>query len=290
MSRPAGSIGRDPFRLSPVTPGTLGCLDAADPAFGLNLGDTPGPLGRNDCADPDARAPYGLGIGKLHMTFSRDKDLLLWDYDPKHLLQDDRLNPEFVEQAHRAMAAAVALGLRPRVHQAYRSPEESDRLSEKHKAHAGGRAAPAWQSVHNYGLAMDVWLYDRKSRYIDTKVRGWYKLYKLLAAAASSFLWGASFDDSDHFEYHPNWERPAKGKHLISVRTWAMKTALAHGKMVKYDALASGPRLGQAPAQRDFIPESDIEWLPYFWWAAGAQSEDAPSDAYLRDNRPPIQA
>jgi hypothetical protein len=86
MSRPAGSIGRDPFRLSLVTPGALGCRDAAHPASMLILGDTPGSLGRNDCADPAAVAPYGLGICKLHLTLFRDKDLLLWDYDPKHLL------------------------------------------------------------------------------------------------------------------------------------------------------------------------------------------------------------
>src|SRR5262249_823230 len=154
------------FSPSPITPGTLGCRDSADPNAVLKLGDTPGSLGRNDCADPDANSPYDLGIPKLHMTLSWDKDLLLWDYDPNHLLDDERLSPEFVEQAHHAMKTAVSFGLRPQVHEAYRTPEESDRKHQKWKKKQGGRAAPGWHSVHNYGLAMDVWLYDRKNRYI----------------------------------------------------------------------------------------------------------------------------
>lgn len=290
MSFPPGSVGRNPFQLSPVTPGSLGCRDAADPEAGLHLGDTPGSLGRNDCADPDAESPYGLGIGKLHMTLSWDKDLFLWDYDPNHLLEDDRLNPEFVEKAHQALKAAVGMGLRPKVHQAYRSPGESDELHKKYKAGKGGRAAPGWQSVHNYGLAMDVWLYDHKNRYIDNSVKGWYKLYKQLAKAASAFLWGEPFDDSDHFEYHPNWKKPAGGHHLVGVRNWAMKAAVANNKLVKYDALAPEARAGGAQAQYDFIPESDMLWLPYFWWAAGAKGADQPPAKYLASNRPPIEA
>ena len=288
MSRFQGSIGRNPFHLSPFTPGPLACNDAADPSFGLHLGDTPGPLGRNDCADPDAVAPYGLGIGRLHLTLSRDTDLIFWDYDPQNLLEDDRLNPDFVEQAHKAMKAAVNMGLRPRVHQAYRSPEESDRLYKKYKAHTGAKAAPGWMSVHNYGLGMDVWLYDRKNRYIDNHTKGWYSQYKLLAKAASAFLWGAPFDDADHFEYHPNWKKPANGKHLESVRKWAMRAAVAQNQTVKYNAVAT-TEPNQPPTMRDFIPESDIRWLPYFWWAAGAKSEERPSEAYLANNKAPIQ-
>jgi hypothetical protein len=144
MSNPTGTIGRNPFHLQALSPGTLGCRDAADPSSPGVLGFTPGTLGRNDCADPDAKSPYGFGIGNLHLTLSLDSSLLFWDYDPRQLLEDERLNPDFVEEAHRALRTAVQMGLRPRVHQAYRSPEESDALYKKYKAHTGARAAPAW--------------------------------------------------------------------------------------------------------------------------------------------------
>jgi hypothetical protein len=231
-----------------------------------------------------------LRVGKLHVTVSYDKDLLFWDYDPRRLLDDDRLNPDFVEQAHDALKTAVRFGLRPKVHEAYRDPKESARKHAKWKKGRGGRAAPAWQSLHNYGLAMDVWLYDGKDRYINNKRKGWYKLYKLLARACSSFLWGEPFDDADHFEYHPNWRQPAKGKTLVQLRDWAIRAALDNGKLVKYDALAPEAVAGGAESQRDFIPESDVNWLEYFWWAAGARGGDTPPDNYLASNRPPTQA
>ena len=290
MSRAPGSTGCDPFRLAPRTPGPLGCRDAADPdAFHL-LGDTPSSLGLNDWADPDADSLYGLGIPKLHVTISPDKDLFLWDYDPNRLLDDDRLNPDFVKLAHRALKWAVKFGLRPKVYEAYRSPHESDRKHAKFKRGKGGKAAPGWQSVHNYGLAMDVWLYDHKNRHAEAPVRGWYAAYKHLAETCSHFVWGGPFDDADHFEYHPNWSRPARGKFLIAVRNWAMNAAVANGRLVKYDALALEALPGGASAENDFIPESDINWLPYFWWAAGAAGGDAPPNKYIASNRPPIEA
>jgi hypothetical protein len=134
---------------------------------------------------------------------------------------------------------------------------------------------------------MDVWLYDAKGRYIDNKVKGWYKLYKHLAQAASAFLWGAPFDDADHFEYHPNWQKPAKGKHLVTVKEWSLRAAMAQGKKTEYDARADATRRDQAA---DFIPEQDINWMPYFWWAAGAHPEEGPSQAFLAKDKPPIQA
>jgi hypothetical protein len=286
MSRFAGSIGRHPYRLSPVTPGSVGCRDAADPNAGLQLGDTPGSLGHNDCGDPDAKPPYGLGLSNLHVTVSWDRDLLLWDYDPNKLLDDERLCPEFVEQAHSAMRTAIKFGLRPQIHEAYRSPAESDRKHALWKKKRGGRAAPGWHSVHNYGLAMDVWLYDRKHKYIDTKVKGWFALYKLLAKACSPFLWGEPFDDSDHFEYHPNWVKPAKGDLMIPVRDWAIKARRAATQ--ESSALEN---LGhKSPSEKDLLGDGLIkEWLPYFWWAAGAAEDHTPSAAYLTSNRPPVQ-
>src|ERR1043166_2445058 len=156
------------------SPGSLGVRDAADPDGFSMPGETPGVLGRNDCGDPD-NWHSRLGI---YFTIFPDKDGLLWNYDPRGLLENPKLNPAFVEEAHRSLKRAVTFGLRPKVHEAYRSPQESARKHTEYKKKKGGRAAAAWRSCHNYGLAMDVYLYDNKTKYIGNKVKGWYRHYK----------------------------------------------------------------------------------------------------------------
>jgi hypothetical protein len=69
-----------------------------------------------------------------------------------------------------------------------------------------------------------------------------------------------------------------------------MKAAVANGRLVKYDALALDALPGGSSAENDFIPESDINWMPYFWWAAGAKGGDAPPNKYMASNGSPIQA
>ena len=224
---------------------------------------TPGPLGWNDHASPDSCESL-LGIERLHLTVSWDRDLHLWDYDPLLLLDDPKLSPNFVQAAHRALATAVQTGLCAQVHEAYRSPEESERKHKLWKKHKGGRAADAWRSCHNYGLAMDVWLYDRKQSYIDNHVKGWYTQYKHLAKAltAEGFFWGEGFGDgdSDHFEFHPNWKKGADGAFLLQVKNWAEGAALS------MPGAASLPN-GQAGPPREPSPDA---WMPFYWWAAGA--------------------
>jgi hypothetical protein len=252
----------------------LGLDDAADPNGFSLLGDTPGSLGRNDCADPNNLRSY-LG---LNITLVPENEWGFWDYDPNRLLEDPSLSPDFVAEAHRSLKRSVDLGLRARVHEAYRSPEESDRKRKKWKEGKGGRAAPAWASCHNYGLAMDVYLYDKNAKYIDNHVKGWYRLYKRLASAASGCVWGENFGDgdADHFEYHPNWIRGADGKLLGKVKEWAIKAAL------------SIPGKGTLPnGQLGPVPEPDMSaWLPFFWWAAGAGGTPPPGD-FLSKNPPP---
>lgn len=290
MGRVPGTQGGNTFRLSLNTPGSLGCNDAADPNSSFPLAYTPGSLGRNDCADPSAEPPITLGIGKLFMTMSLDRDLGFWDYDPDDLLENDQLCPEFVSQARSGLAAAVAAGLRPRVHEAYRSPERSDELHKKHLEGHGGKAAPGWMSVHNYGLAMDVWLYDRKGHYIDNHVKGWYKLYAHLAKSLSAFLWGDKFDDADHFEYHPDWPKPARGADLKAAHNWAIQAASQSPNKSPFNLPASSPGLPGAKTQSKPNQQSDVDWKPYFWWALGASSNDSPSDAFLSTSPRPVQS
>lgn len=180
-----------------------------------------------------------------------------WSYDPNGLLDDSHVNAQFKAAAKKALAAAVAGGLRPRIAEAYRSPEESERKSKAYKSGTGGRAAPKWQSIHNYGLGMDVYLYDADGGIIDSdnskKHPDWYKQVKQFANTyMSDFVWGEPIADTDHFEYHPNWSGLAAGTTLLSTRDWAQKAA---------------------GGKTDFT-----EWIDYFWWKAGAGGrEPAPS-------------
>jgi hypothetical protein len=168
-----------------------------------------------------------------------------WDVDPDGLLADSALNPDFKSAAQVALKSATQDGLRPRVHEAYRSAERSDELYQKYKAGTGGRAAPGWTSLHNYGLAMDVYLYDAKGKWINTEAKGWYKEYKKLSRhmKAHKLEWGEPINDADHFEFHPAWSGLAGGELLKTTRDWALKTAKD----------ANTP-----------------DWLQYFWWKAGA--------------------
>jgi hypothetical protein len=212
-----------------------------------------------------------------------DMALQLWDYDPERLLENSNLNARFVDAAHDALYDACREGLRPRVHEAYRTPQESDRKHKLWKAKQGGRASPAWKSCHNYGIAMDVYLYDRYGRYIDNHVKGWYRLYKQLGKVAirSGFVWGEGFGDgdADHFEYHPKWNGGAGGTFLGQVKDWAMQAAMSEPGAA---TLANG-QIGPVTE-----PEMD-KWLPYFWWAAGASKASPPQD-FLASNRPPSLA
>jgi hypothetical protein len=274
------SDGVGNFRKPGLTCLTLG---SEAPDLGtLNLQFTPKPILLGlECDAGGAANDFNLGIHDLHLTISSDRDLVLWDYDPHRLLDDAGLNPDFVEAAHQALGATVRLGLRPEVHEAYRSPEESDRKHKLWKQGKGGRAAAAWKSCHNYGLAMDVWLYDRKKRYIDNHVKGWYRLYKLMAGAAiaAGFIWGEGFGDgdSDHFEFHPSWKKGANGSFLLKVKAWALQAAPPPG-----GGLLPNNEIGPVPE-----PSQDV-WMPYFWWAAGA-GQDTPETSFMATHAPPIQ-
>ncbi len=174
-----------------------------------------------------------------------------WDVDPQGLIDDPRVSPAFRAVARAALEAAVQDGLRPRVHEAYRAPETSNKRNTAYKK-GGPRAAPGWSSCHNYGLAIDVWLYDEKGDYIlnNTGHKGWYKQYKKLAPHLTSrgFIWGERINDTVHFEYHPNWPDLAAGTLLQSTHAWAEGVADAAGEATQTSA----------------------DWMEYFWWAAGA--------------------
>jgi hypothetical protein len=285
-SRSPLSLGQPPLQLPVDSAMPLGQASADSSGIwpGL-LADTPGPLGCNDHACPEA-IHWSLQAPRLHLDFAWDAELIRvtlaadkttarWDYDPDNLLANALVAPGLVDAAKKTLQQAVADGLRPRVHEAYRSAERSDKLNKKAAMGEGGRAAPAWKSAHNYGLAIDIWLYDAGGHYISNKVKGWYKLYKRMNKAAKDFVWGEPFNDADHWEYHPKWSGPATGKFLLSVKEWAMKAVSS----------AAAPAPAGKPGAATSEPEL-ARWLPYVWWAAGAGGV-APPATFLTKNPPP---
>lgn len=180
-----------------------------------------------------------------------------WDVDPNTLLDDMHVNPQLRSIALAALEKAKADGLRPRVQVAYRTPEESQREYELWQSGQGPRAAPAWQSAHNYGLAMDVYLYDENGGLIDFDNKeahpDWYRQVKNFATKyMSEFVWGEPINDTDHFEYHPNWQGLVKGALLLSTRD-------------------------QAQQMTDGNTDYSV-WIHYFWQIAGAE-EQTSTDA-----------
>jgi hypothetical protein len=214
-----------------------------------------------------------------------------WDYDPDKLLDEAGVNPEFKTAAQTGLAAAVAAGLRPRVHEGFRSIERSDELYKKYKA-GGARAAPGWASLHNYGLAMDVYLYDEKGTIIDnnSSPKTWYKLFKQLNSHLSpqNFVWGEPINDADHWEYHPNWTGLAGGATLDKARKEAMEAAEAVDKAAAAaaatpaPAATTTPATGTAPAATTptatpaATTATKTDWMQYFWYAAGAGGTAPP--------------
>ncbi len=163
------------------------------------------------------------------------------------------------------------------------------------------RAAPAWQSAHNFGLAMDVLCFSvgRKGKLVA--LPGSDKTYEKFAGCAAMYgiMWPALGGDRGHFEFHPKWAKPATGKLLTDVHHWAMEAVnwnlakeiidpflpgvLQTGAgSAAFDAKVGAPKAHITQEQVDF----DV--LKYCWWAAGA-GEDPPPKEFLAGHPVPTQ-
>ena len=110
----------------------------------------------------------------------------------------------------------------------YRSAGEQDALFKAWQAGKGGRAAPAWESAHNFGLAIDV------EPIVDGHGSWEPEHYKPLVdvlADHPTLRSGASFSDSPHIEWrYPlgPWTRgslallPHVGQSELITRVWPL--------------------------------------------------------------------
>jgi hypothetical protein len=193
-----------------------------------------------------------------------------WNIDPKHLLDDPHVNPQLRDAVKIALEKAQADGLFPQVGEAYRTPERSHNLFlARQEAIEGGKqpgpAADAWHSAHNYGLGVDIYLYDANGKRIDYDNRAlhpdWYKQVKDFANKyMDQFAWGVK-NDSDHFMFHPAWgDNPVNGAFLLKEAN-----KLTNNK------------------------EDYFSWIHDLWRSAGAENEHSevehPTESL--DHRPP---
>jgi len=172
---------------------------------------------------------------------------------------DPHFNPEMKFHIENALKSARDAGLNPVLGEGYRTPERSADLVNR-----GVKAGGPWGSGHNYGLAVDIWLYDNNGNQITETTKGWYSEFKKLATHMKNegFTWWDDHltptekankeGDANHFAYHPNWSGNAHGGFLKIQRDNAMQEAAKKGNY-------------QLPAD----PKS-VDWLREMWKKAGA--------------------
>lgn len=182
-----------------------------------------------------------------------------WNPDPNGKLSDPHLNPNFVKAAQGFLAAAVLEGFRPVIQGSiagYRTPEESAAAHQRYLA-GGPKANDAWESVHNYGLGVDVTLINPDGSVNPGKTRAQEAVYNKLAQVAAPYgLVTGVKNDTGHYEYHPAWPNPVGPKTLQSTRAAAIAEA------------------AKTPG---------IDWISIFWQKAGAGVSE-PESAFFWEN------
>lgn len=179
---------------------------------------------------------------------------------PKDLIRCDLtyVMPEFTEKCLDMLAACRARGFDYYWISSFRSWGEQHQLRQNFLLGKGGRAAPAGDSAHNYGLAADF------AHDLDPKKKGlqpnWIPAnYAVLGEEAErlGLIWGKSFGDLPHVQ----WPGYVNAKQLLPLKTiwtqtsdgkpgWQMRNLQAVWKVVH----AASPNLAsQTPT--NFIPK-----------------------------------
>lgn len=115
----------------------------------------------------------------------------------------DLLYEPFLEDILKLLAACRARGVDYWLTEGFRSYARSHQLRALFLEGKGGKAAPAGQSAHNFGLAVDL------ARDLDVKRKGLQPSWKaedftVLGEEVAKFphlVWGKSFGDMPHVNY-----------------------------------------------------------------------------------------
>jgi hypothetical protein len=124
-------------------------------------------------------------------------------------------------------------GIAYRAYMGYRTAPEQAQLHANWLAGTGGKAAPAWQSAHQWGLAIDVQPYNPGPTWDDG---AYLPLWQALAAHPT-LRSGSEFGDGPHIELrHPvgAWSAarlaalPRVGASDLVGRAWPLVRQLCH--------------------------------------------------------------
>jgi len=115
------------------------------------------------------------------------------------------LHPAMKPLAVKLLQEARKLGINLRITAGFRTPEEQDALYEQGRTKPGKRVtnARAWQSYHNYGLAIDVVPMNALGQ-PDWKSNKWAEIGQI--GKSVGLRWGGDFTsikDQPHFETGP---------------------------------------------------------------------------------------
>ncbi len=116
----------------------------------------------------------------------------------------DALLPEVKEKAVLFIGECQKQGLNIRITDTFRTPEKQNELYARGRTIAGPRVtnAKAGQSYHNWGLAFDVCFLGTVP--YPPQMEQWRRIGRI--GEDCGFIWGGSFGDYGHFEYHPTEE------------------------------------------------------------------------------------
>jgi peptidoglycan L-alanyl-D-glutamate endopeptidase CwlK len=125
----------------------------------------------------------------------------------------DRLNglhPAFKLRVQALIGVLADQQISVRVTFGYRSLEKQRELYKLWRARKGGKANPPGKSWHNYGLAADLVPYEDIDHdgVLDANELNWdTTLWEPFGKAANEIglIWGKSFGDSPHVEWHPTF-------------------------------------------------------------------------------------
>ncbi len=142
-------------------------------------------------------------------------------YDPTGRLNSENNNPDMVKAFRQGLERARKAGIDVRVGEAYRDPEKSDRLYKAYKSGKSKvRAAAAWRSAHNYGLAVDIRVYEN-GKCLKGKTQAESMKYADAAKYFGSFRQGLS-RDAGHLEYRGKWDHFVGGRELLREKAAAI--------------------------------------------------------------------
>lgn len=98
--------------------------------------------------------------------------------------------------------ALVAAGIDAKAISGFRTYEEQEQLYKKYKV-GGNVAAPPGYSNHNFGLAIDIGIFQ-DGKYLEES-----PLYERAGQIGKELglIWGGTWENEDqpHFEYRPDW-------------------------------------------------------------------------------------